>query len=130
MYFTAVSFVLNEDKVYRPKCKAFDETGRYTRPKVMYWYSRVGEDNAPFLNIKRTTATGKVLATNMYMTNVPELISNAVFFYMVTRMDPYKLCYVLQNSLDMVMNSANFDMKKWAEFELANPSDGIHDESI
>ena len=52
------------------------------------------------------------------MTNVPELISNAVFFAMVTRMDPYKLCYVLQNSVDMVMNSRRFDQKTWEEYEI------------
>lgn len=129
-YFTAVSFVMNEDKVYRPKSKPVDAIGKYKRPKVSYWYSRAGKDNSPFFNIKRNSTTGANLKTNMYMTDVPDLISNAAFFYMVTHMDPYKLCYVLQNSVDMVMNSANFDMKKWEEFELDNPNDGDHDEAM
>ena len=121
---------MNVDRVYRPRCPPFDVTGRLNTPSVKYWYSRVGEDNAPFLNIKRTSVSGKILATNMYMNNVPQLISNAVFFYMVTHMDPYKLCYVLQNCVDMVMNSTQFDQKEWEEYELAHQSEGPHDEAI
>jgi len=73
-----------------------------------------------YLNIKRTSVNGIDLGTNVAMPRVPELISNAVFFYMITRHDPYELCFALQNCVDMVMNSARFDSKKWEDFELAN----------
>ena len=102
------------DGIYRP---AYTQMSTFNPNKrIKYWYSRAGAENKAFLNIKRTSASGKLMATNFEMTHVPEALCHSVYYYMLCRYDVNELHWALMNCLQMVEGSRMFDHERAEEF--------------
>ena len=84
--------------------------------RIKYWYSRAGADNKAFLNIKRTSASGKLMATNFEMTHLPEAMCHCVYYYMLCGYNPFELAWALQNCLDMIQGSLLFQGDGYDQF--------------
>ena len=62
----------------RPHFKQIGSPTDETRPK--FWYSRCGEKNQAYLNIRRKTLKGDIMKVNFKMDRVPEAIARMTFF--------------------------------------------------
>ena len=112
LYFTALP---DSDGLFRP---AYTMTSSFNPNKrIKYWYSRAGADNKAFFNVKRASASGKLLATNVEMNNVPEVICHGVYYYMMCRYNVYELHWVLNNCLEMIEGSNLYEHEKAVAYE-------------
>jgi len=73
--------------------------------RVKYWYSRVGDNNTAYMNIRRKALNGKNLSVNFEMSHVPEAISNSVFYYLICKQNPVELYRVLKICMEWVKGS-------------------------
>lgn len=67
----------------RPYFKQVGSPTDPTRPRL--WYSRCGDKNQAYLNIRRQTLKGEQMKLNFKMDRVPEVISYMTFYYLTTR---------------------------------------------
>lgn len=57
------------------------------------------------------------MATNFEMAHVPEAISHAVYYYMLTRNNLFELHWTLTNALEMLEGCSFYDHEQAVAFE-------------
>jgi len=64
------------------------------------------------------------MATNLEMSKVPELIANAVHFYLYTKNDVYEMAYTLKSLYEALIERKEFDSAAWEHWLKAYESRG------